>query len=206
MVILSCLGIFILGSIGCALGSSLFALIAARAVQGLGGGGLIALALTIIGDVVAPRERAKYQGYFSGVWALSSVAGPGLGGLLAEHLHWSMIFWLNLPLAALAIVVMDRPLRLLQAERQQHRLDWSGAILIMATTVIFLLILSWGGARFAWLSGPIIGLFIVLLALGTWLGFHLQHASEPLLPMDVLRNPIVLAASKPDGCRLLSLQ
>jgi MFS family permease len=151
--------------------------------------------LTIIGDVVAPRERAKYQGYFSGVWALSSVAGPGLGGLLAEHLHWSMIFWLNLPLAALAIVVMDRPLRLLQAERQQHRLDWSGAILIMATTVIFLLILTWGGARFAWLSGPIIGLFIVLLALGTWLGFHLQHASEPLLPMEVLRNPIVLAAA-----------
>ncbi len=121
-MILSCLGIFILGSIGCAVAPSLFALIGARAVQGLGGGGLIALALTIIGDVVAPRERAKYQGYFSGVWALSSVAGPGLGGLLAEHLHWSMIFWLNLPLAALAIVVMDRPLRLLQAERQQHRL------------------------------------------------------------------------------------
>jgi EmrB/QacA subfamily drug resistance transporter len=195
MVLLSCLGIFILGSIGCALAPSLFALIGARAVQGVGGGGLMALALTIIGDVVAPRERAKYQGYFSGVWALASVAGPGLGGLLTEHLHWSMIFWLNLPLAALAIVVMDRPLRLLQAERRQHRLDWLGAILIMASTVIFLLILTWGGARFAWVSEPIIGLFVVLLALGAWLGFHWQHASEPLLPMDVLRNPIVLSAA-----------
>src|SRR5258708_403879 len=195
MVLLSCLGIFILGSIGCALAPSLFALIGARAVQGVGGGGLMALALTIIGDVVAPRERAKYQGYFSGVWALASVAGPGLGGLLTEHLHWSMILWLNLPLAALAIVVMDRPLRLLQAQRRQHRLDWLGAILIMASTVTFLLILTWGGARFAWVSEPIIGLFVVLLALGAWLGFHLQHASEPLLPMDVLRNPIVLAAA-----------
>src|SRR5260221_8607165 len=106
-----------------------------------------------------------------------------------------MIFWFNLPLAALAIVVRDRALRLLQAERRQHRLDWLGAILIMASTVIFLLILTWGGARFAWVSEPIIGLFTVLLALGAWLGFHLQHASEPLLPMDVLRNPIVLAAA-----------
>src|SRR5260221_3933132 len=175
MVLLSCLGIFTLGSIGCALAPSLSALIGARAVQGVGGGGLMALALTIIGGVVAARARAKYQGYFCGVWVLGGVAGPGLGGLLAEHLHWSMIFWLNLPLAALAIVVMDRPLRLLQAERRQHRLDWLGAILIMASTVIFLLILTWGGVRFAWVSEPIIGLFIVLFALGGWLRFHLQH-------------------------------
>jgi MFS family permease len=144
MVILVSLSIFILGSVGCALAPSLFALIGARAVQGLGGGGLIALSLTIVGDVVAPRERAKYQGYFSAVWGLSSVAGPGLGGILAEHLHWSMIFWLNLPFAALAVILMDRPLRLLHLERRQHRLDWAGAILIMATTIIFLLILTWG--------------------------------------------------------------
>jgi EmrB/QacA subfamily drug resistance transporter len=194
-VILLSLGIFILGSIGCALAPNLFVLIGGRAIQGLGGGGLIALALTIIGDVVAPRERGKYQGYFSGVWALSSVAGPSLGGILAEHFHWSMIFWINLPLAAIAIVVMDRPLRLLQAEQRPHRLDWLGAVLIMVTTVIFLLILTWGGARFHWVSGPIIGLICLLPVFGVWLGIHLQHASEPLLPMSVLRNPIVLAAT-----------
>jgi len=194
-VILFSLGIFILGSIGCALAPSLFALIGARAIQGLGGGGLIALALTIIGDVVAPRDRGKYQGYFSGVWALSSVAGPSLGGVLAEHLHWSMIFWLNLPLAAIAVMVMDRPLRLLHAEGRPHRLDWLGAALIMATTIIFLLILTWGGARFHWVSGPIIGLIGLLMVFSGWLGIHLQHAPEPLLPTSVLRNPIVLAAT-----------
>jgi EmrB/QacA subfamily drug resistance transporter len=195
MVILSSLGIFIAGSTGCALAPNLFVLIAARAVQGLGGGGLIALALTIVGDVVAPRERAKYQGYFSGVWALSSVAGPGLGGVLAEHLHWSMIFWLNLPIAVVAVLVMDRPLRLLRVEPREHQLDWFGSILIMAATIVFMLILTWGGARFAWTSGPIIGLFIALLALGLWLVMHLQRVTEPVLPMNVLGNPIVLAAT-----------
>jgi MFS family permease len=114
---------------------------------------------------------------------------------LAEHLHWSMIFWLNLPLAALAVVMMDRPLRLLHVERRPHRLDWAGAILIMLTTVVLMLILTWGGARFAWMSGPIIGLIIILVALSAWLGFHLQHVPEPLLPMNVLTNPILLAAT-----------
>ncbi len=195
IVILSSLGIFILGSVACALAPNLFVLIGARAVQGIGGGGLMALAMTVIGDIVAPRERAMYQGYISGVWALSSVAGPGLGGLLAEHVHWSMIFWINVPLAAVAVAVMDRPLRLLHLERREHRLDWLGAILIMAITVIFLLILTWGGARFAWISPPIIWLCVALWALGAWFGVHMRRVPEPLLPVSVLRNPIVLAAT-----------
>jgi EmrB/QacA subfamily drug resistance transporter len=194
-IIMSSLGIFVAGSTGCALAPNLFALIVARAVQGLGGGGLIALSLTVVGDVVAPRERAKYQGYFAGVWALSSVAGPGLGGVLAEHIHWSAIFWLNLPIAVIAVFVMDRPLRLLRVETQPHRLDWFGATLIMAATIAFLLILTWGGARFAWTSGPILGLFAVLVILSIWLAVHLQRVAEPVLPMNVLGNPIVLAAT-----------
>jgi EmrB/QacA subfamily drug resistance transporter len=194
-VILSSLGIFVTGSTACALAPNLIVLIASRAIQGLGGGGLIALALTIVGDVVAPRERAKYQGYFAAVWALSSVAGPGLGGVLAEHLHWSMIFWLNLPIAVIAVLMMDRPLRLLRVEPREHQLDWLGAILIMATTVVFLLMLTWGGARFAWTSGPIVGLFMTFLLLNLWLTIHLQRITEPVLPMSVLGNPIVLAAA-----------
>jgi EmrB/QacA subfamily drug resistance transporter len=195
IVILFSLGVFILGSIGCALAPNLFVLIAARAVQGIGGGGLISLALTIIGDVVAPRERAIYQGYFSGVWALASIAGPGLGGLLTEHVHWSMIFWINLPLAAIAVLVMDRPLRLLHLPRREHRLDWLGALLIMAMTITFLLILTWGGARFAWTSPPIVGLFVTLLVLSVWFAEHTRRVPEPLLPVSVLRNSIVLAVA-----------
>ena len=101
-ILLLGIGIFIVGSIACALASSMLVLILARGLQGLGGGGLISLAQTIIADVVAPRERARYQGWIASVFVTSSVAGPVLGGFFAEHLHWSMIFWINLPLGLFA--------------------------------------------------------------------------------------------------------
>ena len=97
------IAIFIVGSIACALAPTMLALILARGLQGLGGGGLIALAQTIVGDLVPPRERARYQVYFASVFMTSSLAGPVLGGFFAEHLHWSVIFWINLPLGLLAL-------------------------------------------------------------------------------------------------------
>ena len=97
-VLLGGIAIFVAGSVACALAPSMPALIAARALQGIGGGGLIALSQTIVGDAVSPRERGRYQGYFGAVFAVASIAGPVLGGVFAEHLHWSMIFWINLPL------------------------------------------------------------------------------------------------------------
>ncbi len=108
LILLIGIGTFVLGSLACALAPSMTALIVARALQGLGGGGLISLAQTIIADVVAPKERGRYQGYIAGVFVTSSVAGPVLGGFFAEHLHWSMIFWINLPLG-LARVPDDQP-------------------------------------------------------------------------------------------------
>jgi EmrB/QacA subfamily drug resistance transporter len=194
-VIFVSMGIFVAGSIGCALAPNLFVLIFARAFQGIGGGGLMALAITVIGDVVAPRERGQYMGYISGVWAISSIAGPTVGGLLTQHVHWSMIFWLNLPLAAIAFGVMNAPLKKIPIRRRNHRLDWVGACLVIAATVCFLMLLNWGGSRFPWLSWPILSLAALVIFFTVWLIFHLQSAPEPLLPPDVLKNPIVAWAT-----------
>ena len=117
----------------------MLALIGARALQGLGGGGLISLAQTIIADIVAPKERARYQGYFASVFVLASIAGPVLGGFFAEHLHWSMIFWINLPLGAVALWMTWGTLRQLPRHERPHRLDVLGAVLMTLATVLFLL-------------------------------------------------------------------
>ncbi|QFR32191.1 MDR family MFS transporter [Ancylobacter sp. TS-1] len=192
-VLLGSIGLFLVGSLACALAPGMMWLIAGRAVQGLGGGGLIALAQTIIGILIAPRERGRYQGYFAIVFITSSIAGPILGGFFAEHLHWSLIFWINLPLGLVAAAMSDRALRRLPAHHHPHRLDILGAALMCAATVALLLALSWGGTHFHWLSAPILG----LLALSTvlWIAFALRvaTASEPLVPTAVLANPVVRA-------------
>ena len=127
-------------------------------MQGLGGGGLISLAQTIIADVVAPKERGRYQGYIAGVFVTSSVAGPVLGGFFAEHLHWSMIFWINLPLGLLAFWMTNSVLRRLPRHERPHRLDVLGAVLMVLATVLLLLALSWGGTRYPWSRAPVLGL------------------------------------------------
>ena len=106
----------------------MLALIVARAVQGLGGGGLISLAQTVVADVTAPRERGRYQVYFAAVFASSSLAGPVLGGVIAEHFHWSVIFWINLPLGLLAYRDDERALKRLPRHERRHRLDVLGAV------------------------------------------------------------------------------
>jgi MFS family permease len=138
---------FMVGSLGCALAPSMFLLIVARAVQGLGGGGLISLAQTAIADVTSPRDRGRYQAYFASVFAASSLAGPILGGVIAEHLHWSVIFWINLPLGALAYGMTHHALKLLPRHERWHRLDVLGAVLITAAIVTLMLALSEGGTR-----------------------------------------------------------
>jgi MFS family permease len=145
LILLIGIGTFVLGSLACALAPSMGVLIVARGFQGLGGGGLISLAQTIIADVVAPKERGRYQGYIAGVFVTSSVAGPVLGGFFAEHLHWSMIFWINLPLGAVAFVMTNRVLRRLPRHERPHRVDLLGALLMVLATVTLLLALSWGG-------------------------------------------------------------
>ncbi|MCS0505265.1 MDR family MFS transporter [Ancylobacter mangrovi] len=190
-VLNGCIALFLVGSIVCALAPSMLWLIGGRAVQGLGGGGLIALAQTIIGLLVPPRERGRYQVYFAAVFITSSIAGPILGGFFAQHLHWSLIFWINVPLGIAAAAMSDRTLRRLPAHHHPRRLDVIGALLMCAATVALLLALSWGGTRFAWTSPQILGLAAISAVI--WLGFAVRVATalEPLLPIAVLSNQVV---------------
>jgi EmrB/QacA subfamily drug resistance transporter len=190
-VMLSAIGIFLFGSVLCALSPTMLVLIVARGIQGLGGGGLVSLAQTIIGDVVAPRERGRYQGYIGAVYMAANLAGPVLGGFFAQNLHWSLIFWINLPLAGLALLMIDRLLRKLPRHEQPHRIDYAGAALMVAGTTALLLALSWGGSAYAWASLQIIGLLVLCVL--AWVAFILRQraAPEPFLPLDVVLNPVV---------------
>lgn len=188
----SAIVVFVTGSVLCALAPSVLLLSIARAVQGLGGGGLIALAQTTIGDAVAPRERARYQGLIASVFASASIAGPLLGGFFAEHLHWSYIFWINLPLGAVAMLAMNRALKDLPQNHHPHKLDLLGAGLMLIGTLALLFALTWGGVRFDWLSPPILILLAIFAVFAVVFFWHLRRAAEPLLPLDVLSDKVVL--------------
>jgi EmrB/QacA subfamily drug resistance transporter len=204
-VLLTGITIFVAGSIACALAPSMTALVFARAVQGMGGGGLIALAQTIIADIVSPRERGRYQGYIGVVFASSSVGGPVLGGVLAQHFHWSLIFWINLPLGIAAFAMTNAALRRLPFQARKHKLDVIGAMLMMAASVALLLALSWGGTRFAWISTPIGGLVAASAILWALFALRLMRAPEPFLPLSVLANPIVRCAALAGACAMGTL-
>jgi EmrB/QacA subfamily drug resistance transporter len=187
--------LFVLGSVACALAPSMLVLILARGLQGLGGGGLIALAQTIIGDIVAPKERGRYQAYIAGVFVSSSLAGPVLGGFFAEHLHWSVIFWINVPMGLAAFLMTDRLLRRLPRHERPHALDFLGAVLLMAATSVLMLALNWGGTRYAWGSGTILGLLAASLILWILFALRLGSADEPLIPLSLFANPVVRNAT-----------
>lgn len=200
-VMLGGIAIFVAGSIACALSPTMPALIAARALQGLGGGGLIALSQTIVGDAVSPRERGRYQGYFGAVFAVSSIAGPVLGGVFAEHLHWSLIFWINLPLGLAAYFITGRALQALPRHERPHDLDFLGAALMVTGTIALLLALNWGGMRFAWGSWQIVSLLaasLVMFALFCW---RISTAPEPFISLTLMRNRVVARAI---GCAALA--
>ena len=205
VTMLTAVGIFVVGSVACALAPSMTALVLARGFQGLGGGGLMALAQTIIADIVSPREGGRYQGYIGAVFAVSSVGGPVLGGFLTEHIDWSLIFWINLPLGLIALGMTSNVLRRVPFHPRKHRLDVIGALLMMAASVVLLLALSWGGKRFEWIS-PQIGTLLfgsaILWGLFAW---RLVSTPEPFLPLAVLSNPVVRCAALAGACNMGTL-
>jgi EmrB/QacA subfamily drug resistance transporter len=191
ITLMTSIGIFTVASVACALAPSMTMLAVARALQGLGGGGLIATSQTIIADLIPPRERSRIQGYFAAVFATSSVVGPVMGGVLAEHLHWSVIFWINLPLGGLAWWMTSSSLRLLPRHDRPHRVDVIGALLMLCASVPLLLALAWGGLRYPW-SAPIILWLLVGSAIGWGLfTFRMLTAMEPFLPVSIVANKVV---------------
>jgi EmrB/QacA subfamily drug resistance transporter len=191
IMLLAGIGTFILGSVACALAPTMVTLILARALQGVGGGGLISLAQTIIGDIVPPRERGSYQVYIASVFVSSSLLGPVLGGFMAEHLHWSMIFWINVPLGLGAFAMTWGLLRRLPRHERPHKLDWLGAILLILATTSLLLALNWGGTRYPWLSSEVLGALAASLVLWVLFALRLGSADEPLIPLSLFANTVI---------------
>lgn len=191
---LAAISVFLAGSLLCALAPSLPILILGRAVQGFGGGSLILLAMTVLGDIAAPKDRAKYYTYFVIVFASSGALGPALGGFFAQYLDWTVIFWINLPLGLFSFALSSVQLRRLPRHGRRHRLDLLGAGLVMVATATAMAAIELGGNRFAWLSPPIAGL--AALSAASWVAFavRLRRAPEPLVPLGVLSNPIVIFA------------
>jgi len=201
-VMLASIGIFAAGSAACAAAPDMLALILARALQGIGGGGILPVAQAIMADAIAPRERGRYQAYMAIVWVTSGVGGPILGGALSEHFHWSLIFWINLPLALAAAMMTYTRLHKLPRHERRHRLDILGAGLMMAAAVLLLLALTWGGTRFAWMSAPIIALVGGSAALSLALGWWLIRAPEPFLPLSVMAEPIMYTGTAANACAM----
>jgi MFS family permease len=190
-MLLVAIAVFAGASVLCAVAPSMRVLVVARALQGVGGGGLLSLAQIIVGDVVLPLERGRYQGYISIVFAIASIGGPVIGGFFAQHLHWSLIFWINLPIGLAAFLMTNRVLKRLPRHERPHRLDVAGAGLMMAATVALLLALTWGGTRLPWASPQIFALLAASALLWALFALRLLTAREPFLPLAVLTNPVV---------------
>jgi EmrB/QacA subfamily drug resistance transporter len=201
-MIIAALSLFIAGSILCALAPSMPVLILARGLQGLGGGGIMPIVQTVISDVVSPRERGRYQAYFSGVWVAAGIGGPILGGVFAEHLHWSMIFWINVPLSLAALGQLLPKMRKIPTFHRRRKVDWLGGILLMASAVVFMLVLTWGGNRYLWLSPTILAMVGTSVALALVFVWHVGRAEEPFLPLPLMGGTVVPYAMAAGGCAL----
>jgi len=189
------IAIFLVGSALSALAQTMPQLIAARALQGLGGGGLITLAQIVVADHVSPRERGRYQGYLSAVWASASVGGPVLGGLFVDHLSWRWVFWINLPVGALALLLCWLALRHLPQHYEQRSIDYLGAVLLTLGVAALLLVATWGGSQFPWLSPPILGLAAASIALLSAFAVQELRAPDPILPPRLFRSDIFRTAN-----------
>jgi EmrB/QacA subfamily drug resistance transporter len=201
-MIIASLSLFIAGSVLCAVAPNMPVLILARGLQGLGGGGIMPIVQTVISDVVSPRERGQYQAYFSGVWVAAGIGGPVLGGLFAEHLHWSVIFWINVPLALGALAMLLPKMAKIPVFHRRREVDWLGGVMLMAAAVLFMLVLTWGGNRFLWLSPAILGMVGASFALALTFVWHARRAREPFLPLPLLGGSVVPYAMIAGGCAL----
>jgi EmrB/QacA subfamily drug resistance transporter len=179
--------VFMLGSLMAGLSQSMGQLIAARAVQGLGAGGLVVLNFGVLADIVAPRERGKYQGYVASVWAVASVLGPVVGGFFVDNLTWRWIFLINLPVGIAALLVASAFMKLPRPERSSVPIDYLGAALLVAVIVSLLLVTEWGGDRYSWASPEVLGLIVVGVVLIALFVMVERRAVDPIIPPRLFR-------------------
>ncbi|MEV7778973.1 MFS transporter [Kitasatospora sp. NPDC088351] len=179
--------IFLLGSVLCGIAQSMGELIAFRALQGLGGGGLMVLSQAIVGDLVSPRDRGKYQGLFGAVFGVTSVLGPLLGGVFVDNLSWRWVFYINLPVGAVALVVIASVLHGQEVKRK-HRIDYLGTVLIASVATCLVLMTSLGGTTWPWRSWQIIGLGVLGVVLLVAFVAVERAAAEPVLPLRLFRS------------------
>jgi EmrB/QacA subfamily drug resistance transporter len=189
------LAAFVGASAVCGLAQDINVLIAVRAVQGAAAGGLMTLAMASVGDLVSPRERGRYQGYIAAVFALATVVGPLLGGLLVEHASWRLVFYVNLPIGLIALAGMHAKLSAPETAHSGAPLDAAGAALLASATSTLMLACIWGGDRYAWLSAPILLLLGAAVVLTCGLVFRERRAAAPIVPLHLLRTPVVAVAS-----------
>lgn len=191
VILSSAIAIFLLASVACALAPTMPFLVAARILQGLGGGGLISVAQAIIADVVSPRDRGRYQGYISAAFAVASVSGPLLGGFLTSYLSWRWVFWINLPLGAAAMIISRRALTRLPVPHIKRPVDYPGAVLMTAALTPLLVGITRVGQGAPWLDSlnlQLLGATVIAATLFIW---QERRAIEPLLPLSILRNSTV---------------
>lgn len=181
------IGLFLIGSALSGLSQNMPQLIAFRALQGIGGGGLFSIAFAIIGDVIPPRDRGRYQGYFGAVFGMSSVAGPLLGGWLTDGPGWRWIFLINIPVGLLALGITSWALRLPRI-RREHRIDYLGAVLIVTSVCSLLLYLDWAARELGWFAPLSLGLLVAALVLGVLFVAVESRAAEPIIPLRLFRN------------------
>ncbi|RZU77968.1 EmrB/QacA subfamily drug resistance transporter [Micromonospora kangleipakensis] len=195
-VFLTSVVIFLIGSALCGMsGSGMFGgaengmieLIAFRAVQGLGAGGLMVGVMAIIGDLVPPRERGRYQGMIAGIMAIAMVAGPLVGGFITDNLSWRWAFYVNLPLGGIALLVLATTMHL-PKYRTEHKIDWVGAALLSVGITAIVLVTTWGGNEYDWTSPQILGLAVLALVALVVFAVVERRAAEPILPLGLFAN------------------
>jgi EmrB/QacA subfamily drug resistance transporter len=194
VVLQTAIVIFLVGSALCGLAQNMAELISFRAVQGLGAGGLIVVAIAVIGDVIPPRDRGRYQGLFGAVFGVSTVIGPLIGGFFVDNLSWRWIFYVNIPIGALAFLVIGATFHS-PTVRVQHTIDYLGAVLLAGGLAALVLLTSLGGTTYAWGSPEIIALGVIGTVLLVLFPFAEQRAPEPILPLSLFRSRIFVVCS-----------
>jgi EmrB/QacA subfamily drug resistance transporter len=183
--------IFVLASLACGLSNTMSQIILFRGIQGIGAGIMMANAFTVIGDLFSPAERGKYQGYMSGVFGLSSIIGPTLGGFLTDSVSWHWVFFINVPLGLLIIAIFIKYFPHIRPDNLKHKIDYFGLIVLILTVVPLMLALSWGGVEYAWGSTQIIGTFCFSALMLILFIFVENRAAEPIIPLSLFKNKIV---------------